>query len=92
MRRGGRTGCDHGAGDREAWAIRGYYCDISLVSSARGDAVASPARERGRAPARPATDLQQCRQDVAGLPRDRALKHNGSSFIHTRERRTRPSS
>ncbi|EPZ85364.1 hypothetical protein BURCENBC7_AP5846 [Burkholderia cenocepacia BC7] len=51
-----------------------------------------PARERSRPAARLATDLQQYRQDVAGLPRDRALKHNESSSIHTRERRTRPSS
>ncbi|RQZ58230.1 hypothetical protein DF053_18540 [Burkholderia cepacia] len=50
------------------------------------------ARDGGRLPAQFAADLQQYRQDVAGLPRDRALTHNESSFIHTRERRTRPSS
>ncbi|RSB85471.1 hypothetical protein EGT47_31035 [Burkholderia cenocepacia] len=64
-----------------------HGCPLGKIS---GKAV--PARERSRPAARLATDLQQYRQDVAGLPRDRALKHNESSSIHTRERRTRPSS
>ncbi|KAG8148712.1 hypothetical protein BFF94_036540 [Burkholderia catarinensis] len=79
-------------GVRKAWTVSGYYCDISLVSSAGDQTSVSSARERGRSPARFAADLQQYRQDVAGLPLDRALKHNESSSIHTRERRTRPSS
>ncbi|AZQ50439.1 hypothetical protein D5R55_05155 [Burkholderia cenocepacia] len=48
-------------------------------------------RGSGARRARP-PDLQQYRQDVAGLPRDRALKHNESSSIPTRERRIRLSS
>ncbi|RQQ47012.1 hypothetical protein DF121_20040 [Burkholderia stagnalis] len=64
-------------------AVHGYYCDISLVSSA----ARQPRSVWGLA-----GRLQQYRQDVAGLPRDRALKHNESSSILPRERRTRPSS
>ncbi|WJN77515.1 hypothetical protein OH687_11795 [Burkholderia anthina] len=79
---------------REAWAISGYYCDISQVSSPGAAWAAGAGCANGAACRRggAATDLQQYRQDVAGLPRDRALKHNESSSIHTRERRTRPSS
>ncbi|AQQ31857.1 hypothetical protein A8E95_13380 [Burkholderia cenocepacia] len=73
-------------------AISEYYCDISLASSAIDVRRAAPVREASRSPARLPIDLQQYRQDVAGLPRDRALKHNESSSIPTRERRTRPSS
>ncbi|QGR86838.1 hypothetical protein FOC34_16490 [Burkholderia multivorans] len=66
-------------------AKRRYYCDISRVSSR----LRTGCRTYGDALA---TDLQQSRQDVAGLPDDRALKHNESSSIYPRERRTRPSS
>lgn len=64
--------------------MRGYYCDISLLSS-RNLALFRLSARTTRAGGQFAAQLQHDRQDVAGLPCDRALKHNESSSIYTRE-------